>query len=253
MANASEREEYSQALVDFWDEYIDWDRRRQGEDGFLANTLKASGCRKILDASLGTGCDSIYLLQQGFDVTSNEIDAVFAKKALENAAGKKVQLKVTSYDWREFDEKFERDFFDAIILQGNSFTHLFKKQNRLRALSAFKNVLQPDGILIIDERNYGNMLSEKEKILKGDFRYSGKYVYCGKNVRCTPVEIEQGKVVLKIAHQDGRAGCLCVYPFKDGELLSLIRQAGFAGVKQYSDFRKGHDRDADFFQYVAKK
>ncbi len=253
MTKTVDRTDYSQVLVDFWDEYIDWNKRREGENGFLVNTLKENGCRKILDASLGTGCDSIYLLKQGFDVTSNEIDAVFARKALENAAKEAVHIKLTGYDWRELDEKFGRASFDAIILQGNSLTHLFKKQVQMRTLSAFRNVLRPGGILIIDERNYGYMLAEKEKILNGNFRYSGKYVYCGKKVKCVPIEIGPEKIVLKATHENGKAGQMTLYPFKDGELVSLIRQAGFENIEQYSDFKNGHDVGADFFQYVAKK
>jgi len=253
MRKFQDQKNYSPVLVDLWGEYIDWQRRRAGEAGFLTGLLSENGCGRIIDASLGDGCDSIYLLKQGYDVTSNELDSLFAQKAIENASKEGVRLKITGYDWRELDEKFEPGSFDAVILQGNSLTHLFRTEDHLRALSAFRNLLRPGGVLFVDERNYGYMLAEKEKILKGNFRYSGKYVYCGSKVNGAPIEIGPKKVVLKIAHYDGRAGYLYLYPFKDGELLSLMRKAGFGSVEQYSDFSKGRDAGADFFQYVAKK
>ncbi|MFA6329279.1 MAG: class I SAM-dependent methyltransferase [Candidatus Micrarchaeia archaeon] len=253
MRKFQDEKNYSPVLVDIWGDYIDWQKRRTGEAGFLTGLLSGNGCRRVVDASLGDGCDSIYLLKQGYDVTSNELDSVFAQKALENAAKEGVRLKITGYDWREFDERFEPGSFDAVVLQGNSLTHLFKTADQLRALSAFRKVLRPGGVLLIDERNYDYILADREKILKGDFRYSGKYVYCGKKVKGAPIEIGPKKVVLKIAHEDGRTGYIYVYPFKDGELHSLIRKAGFEDVEQYSDFKKGRDTGADYFQYVARK
>lgn len=243
----------SPALVDLWGDFIDWKKRRKGEDGFLVDALRKHGSGKILDASLGDGCDSIYLLQKGFDVTSNEIDSLFIEKALLNARKARVELTITNHDWRELVEHFPEETFDAVFLLGNSLTYLFSKRDRVRALTAFKQVLKKRGILLIDERNYQYILDNKEDILAGKFKYSGKFVYCGSKVHAEPVEIQRNKVVMKYEHENGKKGFLVLYPFKKGELQSLLRESGFKNITRYSDYRKGYDQHADFYQYIASK
>ncbi len=243
----------SPGLVDVWNEYIDWKLRRKGENGFLVKKLRANGGTKVLDASLGDGCDSIYLLKEGFDVTSNEIDSVFIEKAVMNARKNKVDLKLTNYDWGDFGKKFAENSFDAIILLGNSLTYLFDKKDRLKTLKAFNRILKKGGILLIDERNYQRILDTRKQILKGEFQYSKKYVYCGKLVDGVPVEISDKKIGLDIRHKNGQGGKLFVYPFKKGELYNLLLESGFEKIETYSDYKKGYDYNSDFIQHIAVK
>ncbi len=253
MKKAYEENQNSPVMVDIWGDYIDWKKRRKGENRFLVRTLEKYKCKKILDAALGDGCDSIHLLKQGFDVTSNEVDQLFLERALINAQKAGVELKITNFDWRDLDQKLERESFDAVLLQGNSLTLLFNQIDQLRAVSAFRNLLKPGGILLIDERNYRYMLLKREEILKGNFHYSRKFVYCGEKVTAKPIEIKPTKIVLKIEHQNGKAVFLTVYPFKKGELRSILRKAGFVKIKTFSDYKAGYNSKADFHQYLIKK
>lgn len=243
----------SPTLVDLWGDFIDWKKRRKGENEFLPRILKVNGCEKIIDASLGDGCDSIYLIKKGFKVVSNEVDSLFIEKALMNARKTGVELSITSFDWREFDKKFPANSFDAIILLGNSLTYLFSKRDQLRALTAFRNVLREGGVLLVDERNYCYMLKHRKEILENNFKYSKNYVYCGDRVNAKPAEIQWNKVVMKYEHVNGKKAFLVLYPFKRGELKSLLKQSGFKRIRQYSDYKKGFDPQADFFQYVVVK
>lgn len=242
----------SPILVDLWTDFIDWEKRRKGENGFIVKLLNKFNCKNIIDASLGDGCDSIYLIKQGFNVVSNEVDSLFIKKALLNARKENVELKITNFDWRCFDKKFPNGYFDALLLLGNSLTYLFSKADQLKVLRAFRKVLKSGGLLVIDERNYDYILKKKKEILNGTFKYSGKYVYCGSKVHASPVEISNRRVLMKYVHKDGRVAYLSLYPFKKGELKSLIRQAGFNNVVQYSDYRKHYNPEADFYQYTAE-
>lgn len=244
----------SENLVQMWQEFIDWDKRRVGEDSFLIDQFKKHNVRKIFDASLGDGCDSIYLIKNGFDVTSNEIDKTFLNKALENAKKEKIALKITNLDWRELDSKLPEESFDAVILLGNSLTYLFSKSAQLQALSQFKKILKSGGILIIDERNYQYILDNRDEILKGNFHYSGKYVYCGDKVHGKPIEISEDKVKFKyIDEVTGKKGFLILYPFKRGEMKKLLATAGFKAIEQFSDYKKFENDNADFYQYVCQK
>ncbi|MEK7091947.1 MAG: class I SAM-dependent methyltransferase [Patescibacteria group bacterium] len=244
----------SQDLVNMWREFIDWDKRRVGENNFLINQFQKYNVKKIFDASLGDGCDSIYLLKQSYVVISNEIDQTFLNKALENAKEEKVELKITTLDWRNLDTELSEESFDAVVLLGNSLTYLFSKQDQLKALSQFKRILKKGGILVIDERNYQYILDNKDKILNGEFYYSAKYVYCGDRVHGKPIEISDDEV--RFEYLDERTcnkGYLTMYPFKRGELLKLIQESSFQEIEQFSDYQSTYNDSADFYQYLALK
>ncbi|HII15714.1 MAG TPA: class I SAM-dependent methyltransferase [Nanoarchaeota archaeon] len=242
-------------LVEMWADFINWEKRRKGENGFLLNTLNKSHCRNVFDACLGDGADSIYLLKNGFDVTSNDLDNLFIKKARENAIKYNVTLNITEHDWRYLDRHFEGKNFDAVLCLGNSLTYLFEKKGRLKTLRNFLYILKDKGILVIDERNYQSILDKREEILKeGKFQYSGEYVYCGDKVHGRPIEISDDKVRFEYKDErTGSKGYLLLYPFKRGELLDLLKEAGFAKIEPYSDYKKGFTPDADFYQYVCIK
>lgn len=244
----------SQNLVSIWREFIDWKKRRAGEDNFLVNQFHAHNVKKVFDASLGDGCDSIYLLKQGFDVTSNEIDKVFLDKASENTKVENVGLKIMSLDWRELDTEIPAESFDAVILLGNSLTYLFDEKDQLEALRQFKKILRNDGVLIVDERNYQYILDNREKILQGNFQYSGKYVYCGDKVHGKPIEISDERVKMEYTDErTGKKGYLILYPFRRGKMKNLLTKTGFVSIKQFSDYKLGESYNADFYQYVCIK
>ncbi len=237
-----------------WGDLIDWDKRRIGENNFLVDQFRKHGVKRVFDSALGDGCDSIYLIKQGFDVVSNEIDEAFLKKALANADTEDVSLKITALDWRELDTKLPKESFDAVILLGNSLTYLFTNKAQVEALSQFKKLLKEDGVLIIDERNYQYILYNKEEILKGNFHYSGKYVYCGDRVHGKPIEITNDEIKFEyIDEVTNEKAQLGLYPFKRGEMKKLLTVAGFKSIKQFADYKKGDEFDADFYQYICRK
>lgn len=112
-------------LAELWGDLIEWPKRLDKEGPFLSKYLSQYKCHHIFDACLGDGVDSIFLLQNGFSVTSNEIDESFRNKAMKNALHYKVKLNLTKYDWRDLNNYIPREPFDAIICLGNSFTYLF--------------------------------------------------------------------------------------------------------------------------------
>lgn len=253
-ASAAGENAPSKELVEIWGGFIDWEGRRKGENGFLKKTLNAHKAHEVFESCLGEGCDSIHLIKEGFDVISNDLDIEFIKKAQENAGREGVKLNVTGYDWRALGRHLEKESFDAVLCLGNSLSCLFKKGDRLRTLKQFNFILRRGGILIIDERNGQYFLDGKDEILKGNFRYSGKYVYCGKKVCGKPVEIDGGRLVMEYREKGtGRGGFWTFHIFRKGELLALLKEAGFAKIEQYSDYKKGFNPKADFYTYVCGK
>jgi len=237
-------------LAGMWPDFVG--SRWEGPYGrFVEDTLRRFGCLTVLNAALGDGCDTINLLKLGFEVNSNEIDEGFVRIASGNAQKQGLRPEITRWDWRVLAENTPAATYDAVILLGNSLTHLFSREDRMKALKGFLHVLRPGGALIIDERNYQRWLDGKEEM-------EGKALpktttYCGEKVVAFREKISGEAVTIRWAHEDGRAGTLDLYPFRKGEMLSELREAGFIITERRSDHMPGYSGEAEFYQYVAMK
>ena len=244
-------------LVTFEDityDFINPEKRRKGEGGFLIKQLKEHNCKKVFESSLGLGIDGVYLHKNKFEVIGNDLNNYAIEKAKEYMKIECVNMKITTYDWRELTKNIKNNSFCAVLCLGNSLTCLFKKLDQLKALKNFYNILRKEGILIIDERNYQYILDNKEEILKGKFKYSGKYVFCGENVHASPVEISENKIKMQyLDDKNKKKVYLYLYSFKKNELFNLLKETGFMNIKRFSDYKEGYNKDADFYQYICVK
>lgn len=148
LAEIANSAENSRIRAEIWGDFVNWEGRRKGENGFLVNQLKEHGVKKVLDVALGDGVDTVYLLQQGFEVSCNEVDDAFRAKAIENAKKFGLTISPTTLDWRELDKKYQEDSFDAAICFGASLVCLFNKDEQLESLQQFYSLLKPGGGII---------------------------------------------------------------------------------------------------------
>lgn len=250
----AEGTENSKIRAEIWGDLVGWDDRRRGENGFLVGQLKKIGGKKVLDVALGDGVDTIHLLQKGFEVLSNEIDDAFRQKATENAKKSGFEIKPTNLNWMNLSEDYSENSFDAIICLGNSLTCLFGRENQVQALKQFYSILKLGGALLIDERNYQRILDNKEAALKGELHSFGKYLYTGtNNVKANFISIIDNGILIQYVHKNGKKAYYFIQPFKKGELMGLLKEAGFTKIEQYSDYEVGDNPEADFYQYVCIK
>ena len=163
---------------------IDWDARAKSEGQFFIDILRARGKETVLDVATGTGFHSVRLTRAGFNVTSADGSAAMLAQAFQNGQKRGLILKTVQADWRWLNRDINGKY-DAIICLGNSFTHLHDEQDRRRALAEFYAALRHDGILILDQRNYDEMLDKS-------FSTKHKYYYCGDQVVAEPEHIDSG-------------------------------------------------------------
>jgi len=238
-------------LASLWADFVNFEKRRKSEIPFLVEQLKEHSNPKVFDSCLGSGPTTIGLKLVGIkDIISNEIDIDLIKVALREAIKYGISLKITQYDWRKLNEKLTGKF-DVVINLGNSLTYLFKRKDQLKTLKNFWRILKPNGILIIDVRNY-----EQHFLKKGKYKYSGNVVYCGKEtVHAHPVFVSPTMVVMEYRHKNtGKVAHLVLYPFEIKELILLFKEAGFKNVKVYGDYRREFDRkEPEFLTFVCKK
>lgn len=238
--------EYIQGFVEKWDDLIDWDARAVSEGRFFIDMLKARGKQSVLDVATGTGFHSVQLLKAGFDVVSADGSAEMLTKAFENARQRGLMLKTAHADWRWLNRDINGKF-DAIICLGNSFTHLFKEQDRRRSLAEFYAALKHDGILILDQRNY-------DAILDVGFDSKHKYYYCGDRVTAEPEHVDPSLARFRYSFDDGAVYHLNMYPLRKSYMRDLMKEVGFQRVKTFGDFQESFDEhEPDFFIHVAEK
>lgn len=239
--------EYVGNFVDRWDDLIDWDARAKGEGHFFIDKLRDMGKTHILDAAAGTGFHSVQLLEAGFNVTSADGNAQMLVKAFENAKSRGHILQTLHADWRWLNRVTEDQQYDAIICLGNSFTHLFDEHDRRRTLAEFYSVLKHDGVLIIDQRNYDN-------IMDNGFQTKHKYYYCGDKVSAEPVHVDEGLARFEYTFEDGAKHHLNMFPLRKDYVRQLLLDAGFQKVETYGDFQETYKEDEpDFYVHIAYK
>ncbi len=240
------KREYVHSFVRKWDELIDWDARAASEGDFFINILKERGVERVLDVATGTGFHSVRLLKAGFDVTSADGSPEMLAQAFENAKRQGFIMKTLHADWRWLSRDVHSQY-DAVICLGNSLTHLFSEQDRRKALAEFYSVLQHDGVLVLDQRNYDDILDD-------GFTSKHIYYYCGDNVSAEPEYVDEGLARFRYEFPDSSVFHLNMFPLRRDYVRKLMGEVGFQQVKTFADFQESHRvDDPDFFIHVAEK
>lgn len=239
--------EYVHDFVERWDELIDWDGRAESEGSFFIDVLRQYGCHSVIDAATGTGFHSVQLKRAGFEVASVDGSPQMLAKAFENARQHGIILSTMHTDWRWMSRDLAGRY-DAIICLGNSFTHIFSEHDRRRTLAEFYSMLNHDGVLILDQRNYDALLDGKSKP-------GHKYYYCGEGVSAAPEHVDDGLARFRYEFAGGgETYHLNMFPLRKRYTLDLMHQVGFQSVTTYGDFQSSYrDEDPDFFIHVAQK
>ncbi len=240
------QKQYQDGFVDKWDELIDWEGRTQGEGEFFIEELKKRNAHKVLDAATGTGYHTVRLLKAGFAVHSADGKENMLAKAFENARRQDLLIRPIHSDWRELT-RHVHESYDAVICLGNSFTHLFDERDRRKTLAEFYAILKPTGVLILDHRNYDQMLDE-------GFDFKHKFYYVGESVQAEPESLTDDLARFRYTFEDESVHYLNMFPLRREYTRSLIADVGFQNIKTYGDFQETYKRNnPDFFIHVAEK
>ncbi|XP_067841269.1 glycine N-methyltransferase [Heptranchias perlo] len=165
-----------------WQLYIGDTRSRTDEyRSAVVQLLRQHKCQRILDVACGTGVDSIMLVEEGFTMVSADASDKMLKYALKERWNRRKEEAFDKWvieeaNWLTLPKDIQKpgDGFDAVICLGNSFAHLpdFKgdQSEHKLALTNIASMVKPNGILIIDHRNY-------DAILETGHAPKGKNIY----------------------------------------------------------------------------
>lgn len=240
------QEEYVHSFVEKWDDLIDWSARAAGEEQFFVRELKKRGKTKVLDVATGTGFHSVQLLNAGFAVWSADGSPNMLAKAFKNARDHGHLLRTVQADWRWLNRDVHGRY-DAVICLGNSFTHLHSENDRRKALAEFYSALKHDGILIIDHRNY-------DEILDVGFKSKHTYYYCGEDVKAEPEFVDEGLARFRYEFRDKSTYHLNMFPLREQYMSRLLKEVGFQTINTFGDFKETYQQESpDFFIHIAEK
>jgi len=240
------KEEYTKGLSEKWDEIINWEKRKENENGFFEKILHYHGVGTVLDMACGTGFHAIHLANEGFSVDATDGSDQMLARTMENAEQYNADIEVGKADWLELTDTLDKRY-DAVICLGNALTHLFYDKYYQIAMREVYNTLNDGGIFVVDQRNYDSIL---------DNGYSSKhqYYYCGEEVEVFPVIIEEDLVKFQYTFSDNEKHYLTMHPIRREAFTTHLKNAGFESVTTYGDFEEEFEPDEpDFLIHIAQK
>jgi glycine/sarcosine N-methyltransferase len=162
-------------LSEHYDRFVNWPSRLAAELPFLQRQLRAAGAARVLDAACGTGHHAIALAQRGYAVVGADLSAGMVERARANAAAAGVagdgdRAGTARFEVAGFGQLAAQagTSFDALLCLGNSLPHLLTSAALAAALQDFAACLRPEGLVLVQNRNFDRVLVLREQAPESD-------------------------------------------------------------------------------------
>ena len=236
---------YDEFSADY-DHFVNWDNRLKAEMPFILSKvaeLKTAGDapRSVLDAACGTGMHAIALAKEGFRSAGADESPRMIHRAVLNAKEVDASVLFKTAGFIEMQGAFQStDFFpfDAILCLGNSLPHLAPCSLIRRALEDFHSCLQEGGMLILQNRNFNAIMSQRERWIgpKSYRSEEGEWLF----LRFYDFESD-GMIAFNIVrlHRESSGeweqniSTVRLYPLMRDDLVELLQTAGFEDIQLY--------------------
>jgi SAM-dependent methyltransferase len=151
------------SLAADYDRFVNWKARLAHELPFLETLFKEHGVQSVLDAACGTGYHAIALAQRGYEVAGTDLSAAMIERARQNAQAEGAGVRFVVAGLGELATLGKA--FDAVLCLGNSLPHLLSAEAVGKALADFAAVLRPGGLLAIQNRNFDQVWTLRERFM----------------------------------------------------------------------------------------
>jgi glycine/sarcosine N-methyltransferase len=152
------------ALGADYDRFVDWPARLAYEMPFFERLFGEHPVGRVLDAACGTGHHAIALAQRGYRVAGADLSAEMVALARQNAARTGATVEFAVAGLGELARVVGRGF-DAVLCLGNSLPHLLTPNAIAAALADVAAVLNPGGLLVLQNRNYDRVWARAERFM----------------------------------------------------------------------------------------
>jgi 2-polyprenyl-3-methyl-5-hydroxy-6-metoxy-1,4-benzoquinol methylase len=223
--------EFYDSLSAEYDLMTDFQGRFVRERPFFHMLIDRYHIQSALDAGSGTGFHSVLLAQLGVKVTAVDVSPAMISFVQEHASQRSVDIRAVVAGFEDIPG-IVGGSYDAVFSLGNSMAHANSKEELLVWLRAFASVLNPGGILFIQNLNYDRILTQQENVLgtkqSGNKTFERFYEFEGDrvvfNIRTT--ERTTGGV-------NQRQRSVSLLPLLRPDLLSALETAGFSDIQSF--------------------
>ena len=167
------------SFADDYDGFVDWPGRLAFELPFLEETLKRAphapgGKPAVLDAATGTGQHALALAERGYSAAGADLSAGMIARARQNAVQQGLEVRFEVAGFGELAQTFGRESFEAVLCLGNSLPHVLDEAGLAAALRDFAAVLRPGGLLVLQNRNFDQVLEQKARWMEPQSAQAGQ-------------------------------------------------------------------------------
>lgn len=236
------------ALAPWYDVvYQDWEASIARQADALAGLMVEAwgqGSRRVLDAAVGVGTQSLGLAARGHSLLGSDLSAVAVRRAVTEARRRAVELRCVVADMRALPWR-DRSA-DTVIACDNGLPHLLTEGEIEVALAEFLRCLRAGGGCIVSLRDYGAP-PERGTVETKDY---GGRIWQGRPCRLQQVWRWRGTVydvVFEVLAADASGRVLATTPLttyfaiSPDRVAKLMRTVGFKNVRRV---------DGRFFQPI---
>jgi len=229
-----------------YDRFVNWNSRLAAETPFLEELLSRVNPGhdqplSILDAACGTGMHAIELARRGYRAAGADYSGGMVEAARVNAQSNGVNVLFKQAGFMELKVSFKGESifpFDAITCFGNSLPHLTTRDEIKNALEDFAACLSPEGMLILQNRNFDAVMFKRERWIGPQSYSDGSTDWLF--LRFYDFDLD-GLITFNIVRLKRDIGgdwkqaisTVRLYPLIKDELLPLLEDAGFVDVQTY--------------------
>jgi SAM-dependent methyltransferase len=194
-----------------------------------------------LDAACGSGGHVLWLARQGYEVAGADVSPVMIDLARQKASAARLDVEFRVVDLANLQPASPEPAtaYDAVLCLGNSLPHLLTQADLVTALRGMAGVLQPRGLLILQNLNYDLRWQKQPRWFAAQGgALDGQQVLVW---RFADYDVPAGRIDFHIAlfRQSERDWKVDVHttpqrPLFQVDLLAALAAAGFGEVQTYA-------------------
>lgn len=226
---------YYDLLAEWYDLFFDDPAGSMESDGnWLHGILAQYNAHTVLDASCGTGRQSLPLVQRGYQVVAADPSTEMLRQAKLRATAASFRLCFHQATFEELPATVTREF-DVVIALGNGLAHLPSLAQIEDALRALRRCCREDGLCLIGIKNFDRIRVERPRFRAHAIRGRRTdrtilfevWEYVDPLLEATTFVVSEsasGPSMLSASTQE--------YMLTSDDLTRLAREAGFRGIEK---------------------
>ena len=159
--------EWYRTIADHYDGLVNPVSRERTVD-FLDRLFRRHRVARAVDVACGTFAIDLRLAKRGYEIAGRDLSPSLIRVARRSVrdAGHRADIAVGDMRTLRMDKKF-----DAVLCLGTAFNYLVEPGEVHRALRAFRGLLRPGGLLVLDLTNFDAFIDHPMNVLvQTDYR-----------------------------------------------------------------------------------